>query len=117
MHHRHPQARGVGSTAMPARDLLSMLERLTDAGDDAALASMWSRIVALLVENKARCGLAHWSDQEVADNAAGVFHGLMRLCVEAKRNPEHTHRLVAFGWFLDACRAELEGLPETPTQH
>src|SRR5262249_51379586 len=68
--------------AMPDRDLLSMLERLM--GDEPGLLSMWSRMVTLIVENKASCGLAHLSDQAVADNAAGIFHGLMKLCVEAK---------------------------------
>ena len=100
---------------MPDRDLLSMLERLM--GDEPGLLSMWSRMVALIVENKGSCGLAHLSDQEVVDNAAGIFHGLMKLCVEARHDPSKAHRLQAFGWFLDACRAELEGRPDLPTQH
>ena len=100
---------------MPDRDLLSMLERLM--GDEPGLLSMWSRMVALIVENKASCGLAHLSDQEVADNAAGIFHGLLKLCAEAKHDPSKAQRLAAFGWFLDACRAELEGRPDLPTQH
>src|SRR5262245_29806199 len=70
MNHRHPQAKGRRLNHA-SRDLLSMLKRLIDAEDDAALASMWALIVALLVENKARCGLAHWSDQEVARQCCG----------------------------------------------
>jgi hypothetical protein len=89
---------------MPDRDLLSMLERLM--GDEPGLLSMWSRMVAQIIENKANSGLAHLSDQEVADNAAGIFHGLIKLCVEARHDPSKAHRLQAFGWFLDACRAE-----------
>src|SRR5262245_24300913 len=101
--------------AMPDRDLLSMLERLM--GDEPGLLSMWSRMVALIVDNKARCGLAHLSDQEVVDNAAGVYHGLLKLYVEAKHDPAKANRLQAFGRFLDACRNELEGRPDVPTRH
>jgi hypothetical protein len=74
--------------------------------------------LALLVENKGRCGLGQGIDQEVADNAHRVFHGLVKICVGVKRaGPPQAHRLAAFGWFLDACRAELEGRPEVPRQH
>ena len=61
---------------MPDRDLLSMLERLM--GDEPGLLSMWSRMMALIVDKKASCGLAHLSDQEVADNAAGMRRGKTR---------------------------------------
>jgi hypothetical protein len=97
---------------------LSTLERLIEAHDQPGLASMWSHMVVLMVENKHRCGLDHLTDEKVAANAARVFHALLRICVDAKQaGPRLAHRLAAFGWFLDACRAEFEGRPELPTRH
>jgi hypothetical protein len=95
---------------------LSTLERMID--DQAGLAPLLSRMGSLLVENKHRCGLGHWSDRKIADNAERVFHSLLRVCVEASREGlSQADRLAAFGWFLDACRAELEGLAQLRPQH
>jgi hypothetical protein len=102
--------------AMPGTpDYASMMERLTD--DAARLCPMWSRMVALLVENKARMGLAHLTDAEVLANAPSIFVGLMKLLFEASHDPAKAHRLTTFSWFLDHCASEIKGQPEVPVQH
>src|SRR5262245_10372199 len=53
----------------------STLERLI--AKEATLMWLWSRMASLLVENKHRCGLGHWSDDKVADNAQRVFDALL----------------------------------------
>jgi hypothetical protein len=95
---------------------LSTLERLM--ADQASLMWLWSRMASLLVENKHPCGLGHWSDRKVADNAQRVFDALLRICLEASRERlSRADRLAAFGWFLDACQAEFEGQSHILTRH
>jgi hypothetical protein len=72
---------------------------------DPAQAAMWRRMVAVLIEHKTAMGLAHWSDQKVADNAPAVFGELMRKCVEL--GEERAKQ--AFPWFMSHCVGEIMG--------
>ena len=113
---RRPPVRTDFEVSFALNPVSKMVSRVVD--DQAGLASLWSRMAALLVENKQRCGLQHWTDQKVADNAERVFRALLRICIDAKNaGARQAHHLAAFGWFLDACRAELEGRPEQSTRH